>query len=309
MLLYNIYNMNTAKGVSVRSFHHALWAIAALGVWMATSLTAPAQAAPRHIVCVERVWCSIAADIGGKSVSTHALITTEGIDPHHLQPTPSMARQLAYADAVLLNGATYDDWALPLSSAAPMRLIAANYTAHWQNGDDPHLFFSPDTVNHVADAFAEWLISQEPDQKDAIMARRTRFHERYETIMRHLASLKTRFHGQPVAVTEPAGERLLHHAGLHVINHRWALSVMNENGVSPRDTAALEDSLAHQGVRFLLVNPTVTSPQISDIIALAKTHAIPTLSVGEALPQGLSWSDWIETILDSIDRTLSRTTP
>lgn len=76
-------------------------------------LTAPfAYAAPLPVVCVEAAWCNIAAQIGGPAVQTQSLISTPGIDPHELTPTPSMARNMAHASVIVLNGATYDDWAV-----------------------------------------------------------------------------------------------------------------------------------------------------------------------------------------------------
>lgn len=303
--------MNGTEGVCMRCLRHGgLQTIFALSVWAFMSFfSSVAHAAPRHIVCVESVWCRIAQDIGGESVTTQALITSQDLDPHHLHPTPSMARQLAQADAVLINGATYDDWALPLSENTMLRMVATDYAPSWKEGDDPHLFFDPDTVYHFGEHFAHWLISQEPDHKAAIEARLNTFQRHYDAITQHLASLNARFHGQAIAVTEPAGERLLHRAGLHVIDQSWAHAIMNDSGVSPRETAALEDAITKKTVRFLLVNPTVSSPQIDRLVSLAQTHSVPVLRLGETLPSGLSWAEWMNTILTPIDRALSQSTP
>ncbi|MXV45158.1 zinc ABC transporter solute-binding protein [Saccharibacter sp. 17.LH.SD] len=270
-------------------------------------LSHSASARPQALVCVEHVWCDIAQQIGGNALHTTVLITASGLDPHHLRPTPSLARTLSQADAVLLNGATYDDWALSLIPQNVHLFNMAQQEGNWRPGDDPHLFFDPKIVRHAAFNIAQWLITKDPDHATEIKGRLDQFTEQTQKILIRLDHLKAHFQGTTIAITEPAGERLLSYAGLTIVDRPWALAVMNENGISARDTASLEENITQHKIRFLLVNPTVMAPEVETIKTLANAHHIPTIELGENLPTGQSWQGWMNHTLDDIEHALNRT--
>lgn len=266
----------------------------------------PSSAAPAlRLSCVEAVWCDIAQQIGGSTVQTHALIHSEGLDPHHLQPSPLMAQQLAQSDAILLNGATYDDWAKPLHAASSKLFIAADY-ADWHIGDDPHLFFDLPTVHKTAQRIAEWLSTNRPQARADINQNLARFERDVARLSTQLERLRHVVPNAPFAMTEPAGERLLYAAGLHMINEGWARALMNESGLSPRDTAQLETAIQHKEIRFLVRNPALEAPQAHAVEALAQQAHIPIITIGESLPAGLHWQDWLGHILTTIETTLTQ---
>lgn len=258
--------------------------------------------------CVEPVWCDIAQQIGGPDLRTHALITSEGMDPHHLQPSPLMARQLATSHAVLLNGATYDDWARKLLPAHVKLFLAADY-AGWLAGADPHLFFDLPTVRKTAEQIAAWLADITPQAKQDIAARLTLFEKQIDQISSRLEAISQTNHGAPFAMTEPAGERLLLAAGLEMTDQSWARALMNESGLSPYDTAMLETAIKQKAIRFLVRNPAISAPQARTVEALAHQADIPVISIGESLPAGLHWQDWLNLLLTALEYALKQTAP
>ncbi|QDH15146.1 hypothetical protein E3E11_03925 [Oecophyllibacter saccharovorans] len=278
----------------------------------ARSLSAPAPAsAPVTLVCVEAVWCSIAQQVGGALVRPQVLITTEGLDPHHLQPTPSMARALAGAQGVIVNGATYDDWALALSRGnadgpQPERFVVSQL-AGWKEGEDPHLFFSPPFVLKTAQAIAAWLQSRFPEQKEAITNRLQIVAHQVMQVESRLDVLKGQAPAAPVAMLEPAGARLLEAAGFDIVDPRWAHMAMEGNGASPQETAALEAALTGHKVRFLVVNPALDSPSMTAMVACAQRAGVPLVRIGESLPSGENWAQWMNHLLDEITVALRMT--
>lgn len=258
--------------------------------------------------CVEPVWCDIAQQVGGPALRTHSLITSEGMDPHHLQPSPLMARQLATSDAVLLNGATYDDWAVKLLPTHVKLFLAADY-AGWLSGTDPHLFFDLPTVRKTAQQIATWLSDTTPQARQDIEKRLALFEERIDRISSRLDTISQTDHGAPFAMTEPAGERLLLAAGLEMTDQSWARALMNETGLSPYDTAMLETAIKQKTIRFLVRNPSINAPQARTIEELAQKAGIPVISIGESLPTGLHWQDWLNQLLTSLEHALKQTAP
>lgn len=257
------------------------------------------------LLCVETVWCNVAQQIGGQTLKTTALLTAPGLDPHHFQPSPSLWRSVGQADGFLINGATYDDWAISFHKAETSQLIIAKLS-HWQEGEDPHLFFDPDIVKTVAAVMADWLTDKAPQNKKIYQENLVKFDRSLEDIEKKLALFKQRYQGQSVALTEPAGERLLSRTGLDIVDQHWALSVMNGSGVSARETAQLEQSFKNKKIRALIVNPSVKSVQIANLMNLASQQRIPLVAIQENLPAGLTWQGWMSQILDQLSFALDQ---
>ncbi|MBS1049786.1 metal ABC transporter solute-binding protein, Zn/Mn family [Gluconobacter japonicus] len=261
-----------------------------------------ASAATMPVVCVESVWCNIAAQIGGPEITTQALISTPGIDPHELTPTPSMARQTARAALVILNGATYDDWALPFVSSSAPRIIAAQ-EAGWNVGDNPHLFLNPGAVRKVAKAMARALIQQGLDH-EAVQRRLNVFLKQIDDLEVHSDQLRKNYEGTAIAAMEPVGADLIQSMGLHIVDTGFALAVMHHAEATPQDVAVLETALDEKAVKLLIVNPAVRSPQIDRMVEKAKERGMPIAVIGETLPPGLSWQDWVSSIIESVQKAL-----
>lgn len=73
---------------------------------------------------------------------------------------------------------------------------------------------------------------------------------------------------------------------------------------TPQDVAALETALDKKTVKLLIVNPAVRSPQIDRMVEKAKERGMPIAVIGETLPPGLSWQDWVSSIIESVQKAL-----
>ncbi len=258
---------------------------------------------PVRVVCAEAAWCDVAAQIGGGDVQTHALLATPGIDPHDLTPSPSMARAMAGATIAVVNGATYDDWALPFAASAPSRIVVAS-VAGWQPGDNPHLFLDPVAVGKVAHVFADMLSRQPGISALDVAARLEVFLKELAGVTDSLAAMKARHAAVPVAAVEPVGETLLRDAGLNVVDESFALAIMNHAEPSPRDVAQVDTLVDGRKVRMLITNPAIHSPQIDRLVDRAQAVGLPVVAIGETLPPGQSWQGWVHDILQTVDQAM-----
>ncbi|MCP1273966.1 zinc ABC transporter substrate-binding protein [Gluconobacter albidus] len=258
---------------------------------------------PVRVVCVEAAWCDVAAQIGGADVQTQALLATPGIDPHDLTPSPSMARAMAGATIAVVNGATYDDWALPFTASVPERIVVASL-AGWRPGDNPHLFLDPVAVGKVAQVFADRLSHQPGISASDVAERLAAFRKELKGVTARLAAMKARHDAVPVAAVEPVGETLLRDAGLAVVDENFALAIMNHAEPSPRDVAQVDMLVDGRKVRMLMTNPAIHSPQIDRLVDRAQAVGLPVVAIGETLPPGQSWQGWVHGILQTVEQAL-----
>jgi len=258
---------------------------------------------PVRVVCVEAAWCDVAAQIGGADVQTQALLATPGIDPHDLTPSPSMARAMAGATIAVVNGATYDDWALPFTASVAERIVVASLVG-WRPGDNPHLFLDPAAVGKVAQVFADRLSHQPGISAPAVAERLAAFRKQLDGVTDRLAAMKARHEAVPVAAVEPVGETLLRDAGLAVLDENFALAIMNHAEPSPRDVAQVDMLIDGRKVRMLMTNPAIHSPQIDRLVDRAQAVGLPIVAIGETLPPGQSWQGWVHGILQVVEQAL-----
>lgn len=259
---------------------------------------------PLHVVCVESVWCNIASQIGGDHVRVESIISTPGIDPHEFSPTPAMARLLAQADFAIMNGGTYDDWAVPFVAQAAQHVNVAEHVG-WVPGADAHVFLDPHAVGLMARVITQHLQEREPANAAIYAAGLAAFLKELEQVQGRLRLLQEGHAHQVYAATETQGTVLFHQAGLQLMDVRYAQAVAQHTGPSPRDEAALEEAIQVHNVAFLVVNPAVQAPQIERLESLARAGGIPVLHVGETLPLGMSWQGWVTQILDQTDKALN----
>ncbi|MBF0886951.1 MULTISPECIES: metal ABC transporter solute-binding protein, Zn/Mn family [Gluconobacter] len=283
-------------------FFPALLLAALISGSVAVAQAEPSQA-PVRVVCVEAAWCDVAAQIGGADVQTQALLATPGIDPHDLTPSPSMARAMAGATIAVVNGATYDDWALPFTASVPERIVVASL-AGWRPGDNPHLFLDPVAVGKVAQVFADRLSHQPGISAPAVAERLAAFRKQLDGVTDRLAAMKARHEAVPVAAVEPVGETLLRDAGLAVVDENFALAIMNHAEPSPRDVAQVDMLIDGRKVRMLMTNPAIHSPQIDRLVDRAQAVGLPVVAIGETLPPGQSWQGWVHGILQTVEQAL-----
>ena len=85
-----------------------------LAVILALTCAPDAGAAAGRIavVAAENFYGDIAAQIGGSQVAVISILNNPTQDPHLFETTPSVVRQIAGAQIVILNGANYDTWLL-----------------------------------------------------------------------------------------------------------------------------------------------------------------------------------------------------
>src|SRR5579863_6349790 len=137
-------------------------------VLAAAFFAGPALADPVNIVAAENFYGDVATQIGGANVAVTSILSNPDDDPHLFEASASTAKALVGAKIVIVNGVDYDPWMEKLLKAnkAPGRkeiLVAA--LARKKAGDNPHLWYNPETVKALGNALSVALSVADPTHK------------------------------------------------------------------------------------------------------------------------------------------------
>jgi zinc/manganese transport system substrate-binding protein len=269
----------------------------------------PAHAADAiRIVAAENFYGDIAAAVGGAHVGVTSILNNPDEDPHLFEASPSIARNLAAARIVVLNGADYDPWVAKLLSAnaeaGRATIVAADLVGR-KPGDNPHLWYDPATMPMVARALATTLDAVDPADKADYDNNLKLLDASLQQIADKVAAIRAKFDGAEVTATEPVFGYMAAALGLKMRDERFQLAVMNDTEPSARDTAAMEADLKGRRVKVFFYNNQVTDPLTERLLRIANAANVPVVGVSETQPAGKSFAAWMLTQLDATEKALA----
>lgn len=275
----------------------------------AAAFVLPAHAAPIKVLAAETFYGEAAQAIGGDRVAVDSILIPPGTDPHDFEPTASVARQVADAEIVVMNGADYDPWMARLvdasQTAGRVVIDVAALSGH-KPGDNPHVWYDPKAMPALANALAAELSKRDPADKDGYEKRRDAFLATIAPIATRVAELRQKSAGAPVVATEPVFGYMAEALGLKMENQAFQTAVMNGTEPGASDVAAMEDAIRGRKVKALFYNAQVEDPFTKSLAALAKSSGVPLVPVTETEPQGKTYAQWMLDTLDATAKALGR---
>jgi len=279
-----------------------------LGCLSALPYCARADSGPVKVVATENFYGNIAHQVGGLLVEVVSILNNPDQDPHLFEVSPAVARQIADAKIVIVNGADYDPWVTKLLQASPRParvVIDVARLVGWQPGGNPHLWYDPDTMPKLARALAAALEMADPDHAadyagglKATLASLARLKAR-------VYQMRARYHGLPVTATEPVFGPMADALGFTMRNKTFQTAMMNNTEPSARDLAAFENDLKQHKVKALIYNKQVSEKLTQRLIAIATKAKVPVVAVTETQPADTSFADWMLSQLGALDKALS----
>lgn len=287
-------------------------------IGLATALTIafipapPAQAADKiAVVAAENFYGGVAQQIGGDRVAVTSILNNPDQDPHLFETTPAVVRRVAGAQVVVLNGAGYDSWMEKLIRVSPKpgrAVIVAADLMHTKAGDNPHLWYDPQTMPAVASAIADALSATDPAHRDDYAARLKTFLASLTPLKDKIAAIRTKYAGTPVTATEPVFGLMAAALGLNMHNERFQLAIMNGTEPAARDFAQIEQELKSRTVRVLFYNTQARSNLVVHLVDLAHASHVAVVGVTETAPPGESYAAWMQSELDATAKALGEPT-
>lgn len=281
----------------------ALLLIAALAAPM------PAIAAePVHVLAAENFYGDLARQIGGAHIQVDSILSNPDEDPHLFETSPSTARDVAGAAIVIYNGADYDPWMEKLLSASPkpdrLAIVAAELVGV-KSGDNPHLWYKPETFPAVAKALEAELEKRDPADAQDFKANLAKFDDSLQPIADAVATIKAAHAGEKVTATEPVFGYMAEALGLDMLNVDFQTAVMNEAEPSPSQVAAFEKSLTDGTAKVLFYNSQVTDDTTSRLLKLAEANKVKVVGVTETEPKGKTIQTWFGGQLAEVSKALA----
>jgi zinc/manganese transport system substrate-binding protein len=280
-----------------------------LAAFATVTLCAVAQAAPVPVVAAENFYGGVVEQLGGSHVAVTSILSNPDQDPHLFEASPSTARALSAARLVIYNGAAYDTWIDKLLAASPSpgrsALVAATLIDK-KDGDNPHLWYAPQTMPAVAKAITAFLKKTDPANQADYDSRLSQFLVSLEPLQAKIAALRAKYDGIPVTSTEPVFGYMAEALGLAMRNLPLQIATMNDTEPSAANIAAFENDLRGHHVKVLIYNSQASDQLTRRMLALARTSGIPVVEVTETQPAGKNYEQWMVAQLDALGDALQQ---
>lgn len=256
-------------------------------------------AGPINVVGVENEYADVISQIGGKFVKVQAIETDPNTDPHTFEASPSVAKQIAAAGLIVVNGVGYDDWADKIMSATPRpNRKVINVQKLLGLPDDtknPHLWYDPKTMPAVAKAVADGLAELKPSEASYFHASADKFVASLQPWTAAIAAFKAKYENTPIATTEPVSDYLLQAMGFNLMTpFSLEKAIMDGTDPSPQDVTTQNDLFASHKVQVFAYNQQVTDALTKSFLDAAKKAGIPVVGVYETMPApGYNYQSWM----------------
>jgi zinc/manganese transport system substrate-binding protein len=273
-----------------------------------TMAGAPAHAQPIKIVAAENFYGDMAHQIGGANLAVTSFLTNPDQDPHEFEASASTARAIADSQLVIYNGADYDPWMAKLLSASPSNsriVIEVAPLVGKKPGDNPHLWYLPETGPALAKALAADLAKLDPAHAQAYADGAAAFDRSLAPLRAKVAELKAQYAGTQATATEPVFGYMAEAIGLKMRNPKFQLAVMNDTEPSAADIAAFEKDLSSRTVKVLFYNNQTEEALTKRMRALAQSSGVPVVGVSETEPPGKTYQEWMLSQLVALDAALA----
>ena len=277
----------------------------------AIALPAAASAAsnsPIAIVAAERFYGEVAAAIGGDRVVVDNVAISPDADPHDFAPPPSVARAVADARVVIMNGLDYDHWMehlLEASTGSERAVLDVATLVDAKQGGNPHLWYDPQAVPALATALAATLSEIDPAGAATYESRLKDYASSLDALNQKIATIRGPYAGTEVAASEPVFGLMAEALGLRMVGEDFQHAVMNETEPSARAIAEVEDDLRSGRVKVFFYNSQVVDPMTERLLAVADKAGVPVVPVTESMPLGETYVGWMLDQLDATARALS----
>lgn len=267
------------------------------------------MAAPLQIVAAENFYGDIAKQIGGPYVEVTNIMSNPNQDPHLFSSSPATAEALVKADVVVYSGIGYDPWMNKLLAAnqkQPKVVIVVADLVHKKMGDNPHIWYSPETISTYAAALTKLLAQLDPAHKDYFNQQHLKFTQSLQPINQLIKHIRAAYQNTPVIATEPVFGYMSDTLGLKMHDHAFQLSVMNNTEPSAAATRDFEESLKKHRIKVLIYNNQVVDPLTERMKELALAQNIPVVGVSETQPLNTTYQAWMTQELVKLQDSLSQ---
>jgi zinc/manganese transport system substrate-binding protein len=264
---------------------------------------------PVPVVVTVDQWGDIVDQLGGDCANVTTVIKGSSADPHDYEPTPADAATFEQAKLVVLNGLNYDAWANKAIETLDEKptVVDGGKVLGLEEGDNPHIWYSPDDVHKISAAVTTKLKKLAPNAAAYFDAQQAKWQTAMQPYDAEIAKLKGLAQGTTFAATEPVFDHMAEAIGMMSATPRgYQTAALNETDPSPADIAEFERSLTDGKINVVIYNAQTEGSTPERLRTVANDANVPVVEVTETLPPGTtSFVTWQLEQLKALTKALT----
>ena len=267
------------------------------------------------VVATISAYGDIATQIGGDLVRVTSIITNPTQDPHSFQASAQVQLSISRANVVIENGGGYDDFVGTLLAAANndsaqvinVTDVSGRETAPATGQFNEHFWYDFATVRSLASVIATTFGKKDPGNAATYLANAAVFAAKLDPLQASESSIRAKFAGTGVAITEPVSLYLLEACGLvNSTPAKFSQAIEEGTDVPPlvfQKTLAL---ITERKIALLAYNSQTSSPETEQLLAAAATAGVAVVRVTESMPRGSNYLAWMTANLAAVQAALEK---
>lgn len=261
------------------------------------------------VVTTTNFYGEVAKKVLGNEGHVTSIINNSSVDPHDYEPTTAVAKEVTQAEVVVANGIGYDGWMdkLVKNSKQIKYVKVGEDIYHKKEGDNPHLWYKPETMPKLARALARKFSQIEPKKKSYFENNAEKYIASLSKLDNTINSLKkiaNKSKQKEVYVSEPVFDYALQSLGYQVADSKYEEAAENGTDPAPKVVEEMEDNIKNQKIAFFVFNKQVSSKNVNNLVQLAKNNGVPVLSVTETPENNDSYQEWMQKQYDQLRKII-----
>ncbi len=261
-----------------------------------------------RVVAAENFYGNLASQLGGNLVSVTSILSDPNVDPHEYQSNVKTGILVSEANLVIENGAGYDDWMDKILSSAPAsgRLILKGYDlAPTHLPENEHVWYSFANMAAIAQAITNTYIRLDPAHSTVFEQHLQAFKQSLDPLQQKIATIKAKYQGTPVGLTETIYLYQTQPAGLTVLTPFGFEKAVAEGNDPPSDAViAATNQITNHQIKVLIYNEQTITPVTTNLENLARAAHIPVVPVSETMPPDKTYQTWMMAQLETLQTAL-----
>lgn len=276
-----------------------LMAVVVVGAGCSKKSTAEKNTQGLKITTTTDFYGEVAQAVVGNKGQVTSIIDKPNVDPHDYDPTPKTAKKVAGSQLVIANGLGYDTWMNNLvktnDSGATYIKVGEDVVGK-KGGDNPHVWYDPQTMPKLAKKIAQQLSKKQPKNKEYFQKNAQKYIDSLKPMQDKVASLKKiaeQASNKNVYVSEPVFDYAIQALGFKVGDKKFENAVEKETDPSPQTISDMQRNIKQDKIAFFVYNSQVSDKTVDNFVALAKKNSVPVLKVTETLPADKNYQEWM----------------
>ncbi|PMD67936.1 metal ABC transporter solute-binding protein [Companilactobacillus nuruki] len=260
-----------------------------------------------NIVTSTDFYAEAAKTIVGNKGTVKSIINNPAIDPHDYEPTTKVAKEVSQSDITVANGLGYDAWMNKLDKGNAAYIKIGETVMNKKTGDNPHIWYNPQTMPQYAKYLAKELGKKQPQNKTYFEKNAQSYIKSLQPIQDELNKLKQtsqKITNKNVYVSEPVFDYSIEAMGFKVANKGFENAVEKGTDPTPKEIQDMHQGIKNKKIAFFVLNTQTDSKLVNNLVKLAKKNNIPVLNVTETLPKDKNYQEWMLSQYQELNKIL-----